>query len=421
MEKGRTSDRCLDAVNVALSATCDGNQWFASTKELQLASLDFCIACRGANTLRLRVDGDTPPTLLAVTQLPSGPKGKRSTRLPRFRAHDVTWKLPSAAELRVEIHALIYTRSWVFGAEFDKSLDAVVWPHHLERLALGYRYNRKIDRVSWPSSLQELEMGHHFNQPIDGVSWPRSLKVLTFGFDFNQPIEGVTWTDSIREITFGCSFNQDVGGVVWPTSLVKLTFGRCFNRPIDAVVWPASLRHLTLGYSFNQAIDGVSWPASLRQLILGYDFNQPIADAAWSSSLEQLTFGSCFDQTIESVSWPRSLKHLTFGFRFDQSVAYAAWPALRRLTLGWRFKQSLLGIGTWFPNLEDLTLMMSRADYPHSLVGVDWPAALTRLTLGVGFDLDVATLPRGVKVVFKKFYGKRGFVFSTEPLSAHSS
>ncbi|CAM9892313.1 unnamed protein product, partial [Ectocarpus sp. 12 AP-2014] len=37
--------------------------WFASTLELQLASLDLCKACRGFPALRVWVEGETPPDL----------------------------------------------------------------------------------------------------------------------------------------------------------------------------------------------------------------------------------------------------------------------------------------------------------------------------------------------------------------------
>ncbi|CAN0078967.1 unnamed protein product, partial [Ectocarpus fasciculatus] len=58
--------RSLDAITVALNLTCEEEQqWYTSTKELQLASRQFCTACRAVATLHFRVDDDTPGRLLA--------------------------------------------------------------------------------------------------------------------------------------------------------------------------------------------------------------------------------------------------------------------------------------------------------------------------------------------------------------------
>ncbi|CAN0022129.1 unnamed protein product, partial [Ectocarpus sp. 6 AP-2014] len=64
------------ALILALNEMCDGKCWYTSTKELQQASLEFCIACRKYPTLRLRVDVQTPRTLLAAVDAPS-PNTKR--------------------------------------------------------------------------------------------------------------------------------------------------------------------------------------------------------------------------------------------------------------------------------------------------------------------------------------------------------
>ena len=61
---GATDDRCLEAFIVALNQTLDASAWFASTKQLQLTSLQFCVACRSVKTLRLTVDSKIPRHLV---------------------------------------------------------------------------------------------------------------------------------------------------------------------------------------------------------------------------------------------------------------------------------------------------------------------------------------------------------------------
>ncbi|CAN0426918.1 unnamed protein product, partial [Ectocarpus sp. 12 AP-2014] len=94
-----TRNPCLDALVVALNETCNGNSWYTSTEELQLASLEFCIACRNCPTVHLKVEAHTPRRLLAATDSPPPhPKRLFQTRVPRLRACRVTWNMVTAAE-----------------------------------------------------------------------------------------------------------------------------------------------------------------------------------------------------------------------------------------------------------------------------------------------------------------------------------
>ncbi|CAN0022744.1 unnamed protein product [Ectocarpus sp. 6 AP-2014] len=68
----RTSrSSCLNALVVALNETCNGKSWYTSTKELQLASLEFCVACRNYQTLHLKVDAQIPRRLLCKGRCPT--------------------------------------------------------------------------------------------------------------------------------------------------------------------------------------------------------------------------------------------------------------------------------------------------------------------------------------------------------------
>lgn len=97
--------RCIDAFMVALNETCGGKKWYISTVQLQLASVEFCVACRSVSTLHLFVDEGTPRHLWADNcSDQSGARGSsiggssegRSVlvRVPPFRPREVTWNLP---------------------------------------------------------------------------------------------------------------------------------------------------------------------------------------------------------------------------------------------------------------------------------------------------------------------------------------
>ncbi|CAM9960933.1 unnamed protein product, partial [Ectocarpus sp. 12 AP-2014] len=90
--------RCLDAFVVALGQVYhagEDRRWYTSTLELQLASLDFCRACRNVPTLRMRVGEGTPSSLLNVLaeeqqkHPASSHQDRGSSRLPPVPANRV--------------------------------------------------------------------------------------------------------------------------------------------------------------------------------------------------------------------------------------------------------------------------------------------------------------------------------------------
>jgi len=216
--------------------------WYTSTLELQLASLEFCRACRNVSTLLVHVDAATPRSLWAPdaghSAQQESPTSNVLSRVPSVRALGVSWS--------------------------RCSVDHLQQMSTPKFLSFGQSFSEPITEVGLPASLLQLSFGECFNQPVLGVAWPPCLVQLSFGVKFNQPIVGVVWPDSLQQLSFRDDFNQPLVGVVWPSSLQKLSFGTCFNEPIVGVVWPASLQQLSLGMKFNQPILGVVWPSSLQ-------------------------------------------------------------------------------------------------------------------------------------------------------------
>ncbi|CAM9756904.1 unnamed protein product, partial [Ectocarpus fasciculatus] len=176
-----TRSSCLNAFTVALDDTCDGKRWYTSTKELQLTSLEFCIACRNYQTMNLKVDSEIPRRLLAAADAPPlHPQRLGGTRVPRLKARRVTWNMPTAAELREPVFAMTDVDRLEFGRAFEGSLETVAWPRRLRTINLFVcvRFNKQIELVDWPASLQTLVLGCAFRQPIECVEFPPSLQQL---------------------------------------------------------------------------------------------------------------------------------------------------------------------------------------------------------------------------------------------------
>ncbi|CAN0309691.1 unnamed protein product [Ectocarpus fasciculatus] len=274
--------KCLDAFILALNQACDGQKmrWYVSTLELQLASLGFCGACRSAQTLEVRVDEDTPPTLWPcrtshTTPSQRSPEVCISNRVPAVQAFGWMWKL---------------------------AMDRLPQRTATE-LQPGPEQRRRRNDRSVPASVRS-------------VVWPQTLKRLVF--DSDMPVNTVSRPVSMQELWFRDTCNLPIHDVVWPTSLLQLSFGRRFNQQITDVVWPASLQQLSFGYDFNQPIVGVTWPASVKQLSFNFSFNQPIVRILWPASLKQLSFGFLFNQAIVGATWPVSLLQLSFGDSLDR-------------------------------------------------------------------------------------------------------
>lgn len=118
----------------------EGKRWYASTLELQLASLELCRACRSVPTLHARVDDDTPRTLWSR---------RASSRVPVVTALCLTWALPTEGLQRVAIE--LYTRLEFLhrqGSSSAGNLESVVWPEGLKRLVLDIDSETSVGAVA---------------------------------------------------------------------------------------------------------------------------------------------------------------------------------------------------------------------------------------------------------------------------------
>lgn len=185
------SSICLDAMIVALGKPLDGKEWYTSTSQLQLASLQVCMACRSVPRMHhLRVEVGTPRHLwVSVTRLRTYNEMQPiTTRVPTFRPRKVTWNIP-AATLDAASDPLASMECIKFGDRFDGSFDGIVWPRNVKQIKFDADFNMPVDMVRWPASLQQLTFGQYFNRTVDMVQWPASLQQLTFGQYLNRPVD----------------------------------------------------------------------------------------------------------------------------------------------------------------------------------------------------------------------------------------
>lgn len=400
------SARCLNAFTIALGQASE-RKWYTSTLELQLASFEVCVACRGVRTLLVTVDEYIPLSLWDDHDSFCDPlKRPEKRRLPARRAAAVAWKMPAGMLVPVLSEAALLrgaTRMQLTGVDYGQ-LDFEVaalsrWddlifqpvtrlvhsPRSYFEAMLTFLDEDETpintiqtkSRLSWPSTLRQLSLGCLTNELVNWVALPRFLERLALGGRFDQPIESVAWPVSLMYLTLGGLFNQCIADVIWLSSLLLLTFGDNFDQPITDVAWPDSLLQLTFGDSFDQPIADVAWPTSLLQLSFGDTFDQPIADVVWPASLLMLAFVESFDQPIADVTWPNSLTLIFFGRSFDQPIDEVVWPAsLSRLEFGEQFNHPITEV-SWPTALQSLAF---GHDFDQTIEGVKWPASLRRLT-----------------------------------------
>lgn len=245
--------RCVDAFTVALFQAYHRKEeewaWYVSTLELQLASLDFCRACRRVPTLHFRVLDETPRTLWA----PRGDQSRQKLReqvppssaTDSENATDVAEAIPSRVP---EVRAACLT--WALGHKTLECSGGFKRWGDLRSLRLpgGGRRWPGAKSMEWPRTLKVLMVDVWFDELVRATSWPAHLQELTVGLYFNRPLSEIVWPASLRRLSFEPGLDS-IDGVVWPPRLQQLSLGSLFDHPIAGVVWPASLQRCLLDRS----------------------------------------------------------------------------------------------------------------------------------------------------------------------------
>eukprot|EP00903_Cladosiphon_okamuranus_P011541 g10866.t1 len=373
--------RCLRAFLVVLRDTGDDGQqpWITSIKELQMASLLFCAACRDVPTRRLGVSRRIPPHLLSADDNANAAVAACSlkrhscdseqpgrSRVPRLRVRAVTWRLPSPAALSRPMFALRDAEEirFIFDCSYNdgsSSLAHTVWPPRLRVLEFHEFFNQALQKAKLPQSLEAIRFGNAFNQPIEGVKFPASLREAHFGNAFNKPVEDVAWPPGLQALAFGHSFDQPLARMVWPASLRRFVImqqapsnhgsSQRFDQPVDTISWPDTLEQLELGAWYPLPTTGTVWPCSLVHLVGANSVDNldlhkaERVGAAWPSSLQHLAFGGLFDESLRGVMLAPSIKELSLGDFFDRPLQGVEWPpSLEKLTFGVEFDRPLEGV-----------------------------------------------------------------------------
>ncbi|CAM9855603.1 unnamed protein product [Ascophyllum nodosum] len=290
--------RGLEVLQVVLSHAKLGQPWYVSMRELQLACVDTCLACRRRSKWNVRVTTETPEHLWLRSERDRYRRRDIVLRVPLLRVYSITWDAPAAA--RISRGSTLFEPEPSQEGEVRK-VSTEWWPRTLREMTFGNEFNATVDGVLWPDALKQLTFGRKFNQEIGSIGWPRRLVTLTFGSFFDQPIEGTELPDSLQYLSFGVSFNQAVEDVSWSASLRELSFGHRFNQPIERVLWPDSLRCLKFGWEFNTAISRVQWPPRLESIVFGGCFNKRINEKTLPKSLRLIRVGRTYSQPVDSV------------------------------------------------------------------------------------------------------------------------
>ncbi|CAM9244241.1 unnamed protein product, partial [Laminaria digitata] len=149
----RGNDRCLEAFTVALHQACGGSEktWYVSTLNLQLASLQFCRACRVVAPLHVRLGQGIPRSMWAPQTSPAQPATNGaetpvSSRVPIVQMHSAAWDI----DLRT------------FGSSQSPCAEACSKSWRLRLSCFSIKGG--VDSVMWPISLRKLSFGYDFNQ-----------------------------------------------------------------------------------------------------------------------------------------------------------------------------------------------------------------------------------------------------------------
>lgn len=157
-----------------------------STLELQLASLEFCAACRSTPILRVRVTDQTRRSLWSPRKAQTGrymtrSKVRISSRVLVVRAFRLAWELPMKVLLESAATELWKRSEYLYlqGAVPPAGrLEPVVWPKRLKHLTFNTGLKTVMEAGLWPEFLIRLALLGGFDEPIAGVECPSSLQQL---------------------------------------------------------------------------------------------------------------------------------------------------------------------------------------------------------------------------------------------------
>ena len=131
----------------------------------------------------------------------------------------------------------------------------------------------------------------------------------------------------------------------------------------------------------------VSLPLGLKRVNFEANWNIELhaTQRSFSDSLEYICFPRCFNQPLaeHGARLPRGLLEIEMGETFNQSLIGVDWPPLlQKLTFRDGFDQPLDGV-RFPPGLREIHLL---GKYNRDLRGVIWPKGLEYLALGDVFD-----------------------------------
>lgn len=181
-----TTGRCLDVFTVALHQATEGERWYTSTAQLQLASLEFCKACRSVPTLYMKVDEDAPERLWDHSAAHqhrvsrAWRRLRRVTGVPTFRPRGVTCKLDKEHLCRTK-SAFANVECLVLGEECTPSAR-----RRLFMMARIRRWLRLHGHLSSSRSISGRFLSACWTAPD---SQPRSRAL------FSGPSSGNLWTE----------------------------------------------------------------------------------------------------------------------------------------------------------------------------------------------------------------------------------
>ncbi|CAM9529905.1 unnamed protein product [Laminaria digitata] len=217
--------RWLHIFEIALKQTERG-KWFESTLELQLASFELCVACRGVRTLLVTIGFSIPLSLWGGDDHSDDPlKPTKWRQVPPLRAASVAWIMPVDTLVPTLLESDLQSGRGCFRSVGDDAA-VVTWADLSD--AGRDRLKNAVRLVSWPPSLHRRTIG--------GPKRPSRVKGYPFSDLMYWLVESITWSKSLVELNFGYYFNQPIAGVVWPPSLLRLTFGDSFSQPIAGIL-----------------------------------------------------------------------------------------------------------------------------------------------------------------------------------------
>ncbi|CAN0408238.1 unnamed protein product [Pylaiella littoralis] len=137
MVRRADTDRCQQALSMAIKQAEEDGVWFASTLQLQMVSLSMCVDCRDVLAYHVTITDETQPGSFGLPRGPMRRSSGRPTsgRIPPLKAIHLIWERQNESPFQIDMSTALQIQS--LDVRTECTMVGAVWQEHVKALVMG--------------------------------------------------------------------------------------------------------------------------------------------------------------------------------------------------------------------------------------------------------------------------------------------